>query len=191
MNTHPKPFNAIFREQYAQNDQWIEAFLHNSQIGHVATRWENQPFLTPVLFWYEPQRRRIYFHTNLYGRLRTNSERFPEVCFETSEMGKLLPSNIAFEFSVQYASVVAFGKIRIIEDAEEKELGLMGLLQKYFPDLKAGVDYRPITQDELDQTAVFCIEIEQWSGKKNWKEEIHQDESWSLLDQAVLRKYGF
>ncbi|RCK75620.1 MAG: Pyridoxamine 5'-phosphate oxidase-related, FMN-binding [Anaerolineae bacterium] len=188
---NPESLNTIFREQYAQNDEWIEKFLSNSQVGHVASRWENQPFLTPVLFWYAPTGRRIYFHTNLYGRLRTNSERFPEVCFETSEIGKYLPSNIAGEFSVQYASVVVFGKIRIVESPEEKEFGLMGLLRKYFPDLKAGVDYRPITREELDQTAVFCIEIEQWSGKKNWAEQVHQDEQWQPLDQRVLRKYGF
>jgi nitroimidazol reductase NimA-like FMN-containing flavoprotein (pyridoxamine 5'-phosphate oxidase superfamily) len=187
----PQSLNTIFRQQYTQNDEWIEAFLSRSQIGHVASRWENQPFLTPVLFWYEAQKRRIYFHTNLYGRLRTNSEHFPEVCFETSEMGKLPPSNVAGEFSVQYASVVAFGKIRVVESLDEKEFGLMGLLRKYFPDLEAGVDYRPITQEEFDQTAVFCIEIEQWRGKKNWAEKIHQDERWKPLDPKVLKKYGF
>jgi len=63
---NPQSLNTIFRQQYAQNDEWIEAFLSRSQIGHVASRWENQPFLTPVLFWYEAQKRRIYFHTNLY-----------------------------------------------------------------------------------------------------------------------------
>lgn len=191
MNAQTQSMNSIFRQQYAQNDEWIEAFLSSSQVGHVATRWENQPFITPVLFWYEVGKRRIYFHTNLYGRLRTNCEHFPEVCFDTSEMGKLLPSNIAGEFSVQYASVVVFGKIRVVENPDEKESGLMGLLRKYFPDLEAGVDYRPITREELDQTAVFCIEVEQWSGKKNWAEKVHQDEQWKPLDQEVLKKYGF
>lgn len=105
-------------------------------------------------------------------------------------MGKLLPSNIAFEFGVQYASVVAFGKIRLVEEDPEKEAGLMGLLRKYFPDLEHGIDYRAITQDELDQTAVFCIQIESWSGKKNWKEEVHHDAAWKPLSAQVLKKYG-
>lgn len=188
---HLQSFTTIYRSQYAQPEPWIEEFLLKSLIGHVATRWENQPFITPVLFWYDASQRRIYFHTNLYGRLRTNSEQFPEVCFETCEMGKLLPSNIALEFGVQYASVVAFGKIRFVEDDSEKEVGLIGLLRKYFPDLEAGVDYRPITQDELNQTAVFCIEIESWSGKKNWKEGVCQDSAWKPLPDSVLKSYGF
>ncbi len=191
MDNQSSTFHSIYREQYAQDDRWIDAFLSEAQIGHVATRWENQPFITPILFWYESEQRRIYFHTNLYGRLRSNSENFPEVCFETCVMGKLLPSNIAFEFSVQYASVVGFGKIRLVTEDAEKEYGLMGLLKKYFPDLQFGVDYRPITQEELDQTAVFCIQIESWSGKKNWKEKVHQDTAWKPLNQAILRNYGF
>lgn len=191
MNENSGSYTTIFRDQYAQSDAWIEEFLSKSPIGHVASHWENQPFVTPVLFWYDRSRRSLYFHTNLYGRLRTNCERFQEVCFETCEMGKLLPSNIAMEFGAQYASVVAFGKIRLVEDDPEKGYGLMGLLQKYFPDLEAGVDYRAITQEELEQTAVFCIEIESWSGKRNWKEEVHQEESWKPLDQSILRRYGF
>ncbi|MCX8061093.1 MAG: pyridoxamine 5'-phosphate oxidase family protein [Anaerolineales bacterium] len=187
----PESFTAIYRNQYAQTEQWIEEFLQKSPIGHVATRWEKQPFITPVLFWYDYGQRRIYFHTNLYGRLRTNCEQYPEVCFETCEMGKLLPSNIACDFGVQYASVVAFGKIRFVNDDREKEYGLIGLLRKYFADLEPGEDYRPITQDELDQTAVFCIEIESWSGKKNWKEEVHEDSGWKPISRSVLEKYGF
>lgn len=191
METNPQSITNIYREQYAQNDAWIVEFLRRASVGHVATRWETQPFITPILYWYDADRRHIYFHTNLYGRLRTNCERFPEVCFEASEMGKLLPANTAFHFSVQYASVVVFGKIRLVEDDEEKEYGLVGLLNKYFPDLEFGVDYRPITQDELDQTAVFCIEIESWSGKKNWKNEIYQEQGWKPLRADVLRNYGF
>lgn len=186
----PSTFQVVYKEKYSQDDAWIKAFLTTCQIGHVATRWENQPFITPVLFWYSEKKRGIYFHTNLYGRLQANCEKYPEVCFECCEMGKLLPANTAMSFGMQYASVVAFGKIRQVHDDEEKTLGLMGLLEKYFADLKAGVDYRPITQDELDQTAVFCIDIHSWSGKKNWKERATQCDEWKPLDESVFERYA-
>jgi len=44
------------------------------------------------------------------------------------------------------------------------------LLDKCFPDLKAGRDYRPITDSELARTSVYAIAIESWSGKENWRE---------------------
>ena len=42
-----------------------------------------------------------------------------------------------------YASVVAFGTIRVLEDDEEKRRALDGLLAKYFPALQPGKEYRP------------------------------------------------
>jgi hypothetical protein len=40
------------------------------------------------------------------------------------------------------------------------------LLDKYFPQLVSGRDYRPITEKEMARTSVFAIEIEGWSGKQ-------------------------
>jgi nitroimidazol reductase NimA-like FMN-containing flavoprotein (pyridoxamine 5'-phosphate oxidase superfamily) len=186
----PGNYTRIFRDKYAQDDTWIKEFLLKAQIGHIATRWETQPFLTPLLFWYSEEKHTIYVHTNLYGRLQANCEQYPEACFEACEMGRLLPSNVALEFGMQYASVVAFGKVRRVQDDEEKRFGLQGLLDKYFPDLKAGVDYRPILQEELDQTGVFAFEIESWSGKKNWKDSAKQSTDWKPLDTSILERYG-
>lgn len=186
---HSKTYHRILRQKYAQDDQWISDFLVHAQVGHVASHWENQPFITPLLFWFDAEKKALYFHTNIKGRLLENSKHFPEVCFEASEMGKLLPSNAAMEFGMQYASVVVFGKLFKVENDDEKRHALQELLNKYFPDLTAGVDYRPITQEELDCTAVIRIDIESWSGKKNWKEQVKQIKEWKLLDEAVIKKY--
>ena len=77
-----------------------------------------------------------------------------------------------------YESVIAFDKIHVIEDTEEKRVGLYALLKKYFADKKAGTDYRPITEQELKQTSVYKIKIENWSGKRNWEEETEQSDEW-------------
>ena len=115
--------------------------------------------------------------------MRANIERNPKVCLEASELGKLQPSNIALEFSLQYRSVMVFGTARILEDAEEKRTALYGLIKKYFPKMEAGREYRPITEVELKRTTVYAIEIESWSGKENWKERADQSEEWPALDE--------
>jgi hypothetical protein len=81
-------------------------------------------------------------------------------------MGRLLPADTALEFSNEYASVCAFGTARVVDDGEEKRRALQGLLDKYFADLHPGRDYRPMTQGEVDRTAVFAIQIDAWSGKR-------------------------
>jgi len=176
-----EPPNRHRRPHLAQGDEWIREFLNAEVVGHVATRWDEQPFITPVNFWYDPERHEIYFHSNIVGRLRANADRHPEVCFEASRHGRLLPSNVALEFSIQYESVVAFGKIRIIEDDQEKRRALYGLIEKYFPAMQPGEHYRPITDQELKRTSVYSIAIESWSGKRNWKERADQSEEWPAL----------
>jgi hypothetical protein len=175
------PPNRQRHPEYACSDAWIQQFLTDAQIGHLATRWENQPFITPSLFYYAAEQHTIYIHANIVGRLRANAERFPEVCFETSLSGKLLASNAALEFSLQYESVIVFGKICIVENEAEKEKALYWLIEKYFPELRAGVHYRQITHQELQRTSVLAIAIESWSGKRNWQDSAKQIKDWPPL----------
>ena len=169
--------------EYKRDDEWIRAFLREAKVGHIASSWDDQPFLTPSNFWYDEANQRIIFHSNIAGRVRANLERNPKVCLEASELGKLLPSNVALEFSLQYRSVIVFGSARILEDPEEKRAALYGLIGKYFPEMKAEVEYRPITDKELKRTTVYAIEIESWSGKENWKERADQSDEWPALDE--------
>ena len=169
--------------EYARDDDWIRAFLREARVGHIASSWDDQPFLTPSNFWFDEANHRIVFHSNISGRVRANLEHNPKVCMEASEMGKLLPSNVALEFSLQYRSVLVFGSARILENPEEKRAALYGLIQKYFPELEAGKEYRPIADKELKRTTVYAIEIEAWSGKENWKERADQSDEWVSLDE--------
>ena len=170
--------------EYTRDEEWMRQFLRVSQIGRVATSWDDQPFVTPTTFWYDEANQRVIFHSNLAGRIRANLERNPKVCLETSEMGRLLPSNVALEFSLQYRSVMVFGTVRILESDEEKRAALYGLIQKYFPEMEAGREYRPITDKELKRTSVYELKIESWSGKENWNERAEQSEEWPALDST-------
>lgn len=167
----------------ARDEAWVRAFLRAAQIGRVATLWDDQPFVTPTTFWYDEAKRRIIFHSNLAGRVRANLERNPKVCLEASEAGGLLPSNVALEFSLQYRSVMVFGTVRVLESDEEKRAALTGLLEKYFPAMQAGREYRPMTDKELKRTSVYELKIESWSGKENWNERADQSDEWPALDE--------
>ena len=149
-----------------EDDTRLEALLHRLQVGFVALSDDGQPYINPNLFWYDGATRRIYFHTAATGRTRGLVERNPRVCFSTAEIGQLLPADTALEFSTEYASVVVFGRARLVTDEAEQRLGLQGMLDKYFPDLRPGVHYRPIIEEELQRTSVYAIEIEAWSGKQ-------------------------
>lgn len=170
--------------EYKRDDNWIRAFLRRSLIGHVAHTSGSQPFITPTNFWFDDADHRIIFHSNITGRTRTNLESEPLVCFETSEFGRMLPSNAALEFSIQYRSVMVFGQAKLIDDPIEKCRLLEKLIAKYFPGLRPGVEYRPITEKERERTFVYAIMIKSWSGKENWQEKAEQIADWPPIREV-------
>jgi nitroimidazol reductase NimA-like FMN-containing flavoprotein (pyridoxamine 5'-phosphate oxidase superfamily) len=78
----------------------------------------------------------------------------------------LLPADTAMEVGVEYASVVVFGVLEVVSDASQAQQALQMLLDRFFGRLKPGVDYREILPEELDQTSVYRIRIDSWSGKE-------------------------
>ncbi len=156
----------IRRKDRAMPEEGIRALLVRAPYGFTATSVDDQPFLHSSLFWFDEANRRIYFHTAAEGRTRANLLRNPRVCFSVAEMGRLLPADTALEFSNEYAGAVVFGRARLAETEDEKRRALQALLDKYFPDLRPGVDYRPITEKEMAITSVIAIEIDGWSGKQ-------------------------
>lgn len=167
ISTFDKPIHQPRRQDRAINDEaWIESLLHRAPVGMIATAIDNQPFIIGNLFAYDPVNRCIYFHTANKGRTIENIQVNPRVCFSVSEMGRLLPAEKAFSFSVEYRGVTVFGPAHVVQDDAEAERGLRMLMSKYFPHLKYGQDYKGVTPEELEITGVLRIDIELWSGKQ-------------------------
>jgi len=175
-NAVPTQFQRL--PHYTRDEDWIRAFLQTALIGHLGHVREDQPYVTPTNFWYDDTTRQLYFHSNLTGRMADNLLHDPRVCLEVSEYGRFLPSNLALEFGVQYRSVMVFGRVSLVASEEDKRRALYGLLRKYFPESEPGLDYRPITDQELARTNVYLLQIDSWSGKENWKEQAQQSAEW-------------
>lgn len=171
------------RPHLTQNDDWIRAFLKTTQIGHIATSIDGQPFINPTTFWYDETNHQIVFHSNVAGRVRSNIESNPKVSLEASELGRFLPSNVALEFSLQFRSVIVYGSARVVTDPTEARRLLYGLIAKYFPAMTAGKEYREITDKEIRATSIYAIQIESWTGKDNWAERADQSDEWPPLDE--------
>lgn len=182
-NASPTQYQRI--PSHTRDDAWIKAYLRNAEIGHLAHSRGDQPFVTPTNFWFDEAKHRIIFHSNIIGRTRDNLEHNPKVCLEASEYGRFLPANTALEFGIQYRSVMVFGTVQILEDDQEKNEVLINLLQKYFPLMTPGKEFRPITKQELARTCVYAIQIGSWSGKENWDEQAEELPDWPPLPETL------
>ncbi|GJM41072.1 MAG: NimA [Ardenticatenaceae bacterium] len=148
------------------DDAWIHTMLHNTAVGILAFNQGDQPFLNSNLYAYDEAAHAIYMHTARVGRTPANLAEETKICFTIFEMGRLLPAEEALEFSVEYSGMTVFGTAVTIDDPVEAQHGLQLLLDKYAPHLKPGEHYRSITPEELKRTAVYRINIHEWSGKK-------------------------
>ena len=162
-----RPANQVTRkDREVHDDDWLRALLRRAPLGTLATVHDGQPFLHSNLFVYDEAGHAIFLHTARVSRTRANLQRAERVCFTATEMGRLLPASEALEFSVEYASVVAFGHGAIVTECEEARLWLQLLLDKYAPHLRPGVDYRPPVDEEIRRTTVYRMQIDSWSGKR-------------------------
>jgi nitroimidazol reductase NimA-like FMN-containing flavoprotein (pyridoxamine 5'-phosphate oxidase superfamily) len=174
----PRDYSSLPRTKMRRSDRevtdeaWMKALLQRAPVGTLATIHDGQPFLNNNLFVYDEIGHVIYLHTARMGRTRANVESYDRVCFSVYEMGRLLPADTALSFSVEYASVIIFGTATRISDTKRATDALHLLLRKYAPHLQAGQDYRPVVPEELARTSVYCITIEEWSGKKK---EVPED----------------
>jgi uncharacterized protein len=143
----------------------LKKMLHKAPLGTLGMESHGQPYVKPTLFAFDEEKNAIYFHGATEGQTRTTLEANPRTCFCVSELGRLLPADTAMGFGNEYASLVAFGRTSFVHDPEEARYGLQLLLDKYFPHLKSGEDYRPIVPEEVNITLVYRLDIESWSGK--------------------------
>ncbi len=166
-NHSERPLAAVRRKDRAiENDGWIVTLLERAPMAQLATADTGQPFINSNLFVYDQRKHVIYMHTAAHGRTRSNVDACDRVCVSVSEMGRLLPSPIAFTMSVEYAGVVIFGRGRALDDGDEKVAGLRMIVEKYFGHLRWGIDYREASENELTRTSVYRIDIDEWSGKQ-------------------------
>jgi len=162
-----KPRAEVRRKDYELTDQEaIKQLLAEGDFGVLATSHEDQPYATPVNYVYIESDNALYFHGARVGRTRANMALNPKVCFNVPRMGELVPGEISSNFGVEYQSVTVFGRASLVTDEEKIVSVLLALMRKYFPDHVPGEDYPIPEADELKRTAVYRINIEEWSAKQ-------------------------
>ena len=107
----------------------MESLLDGVLVGHLGLCVDGGPYVVPIGFVYHDGR--IYFHSYPRGRKVEALRRDPRVCFQVEEVGRLLPGSTPCKFSVEYRSIIAYGRVRFLEEDEEKLEALRLLLRKY------------------------------------------------------------
>jgi nitroimidazol reductase NimA-like FMN-containing flavoprotein (pyridoxamine 5'-phosphate oxidase superfamily) len=107
----------------------------------------------------------IYLHGAPGSRAVKHLSSGAPVCIEVTQVDELIASRSAETHSVNYRSVVCFGRGHLLRDDAERRAVFQALIDRYFPGRAAGVDYAHITEKELKGVALVEVPVEEVSAK--------------------------
>ena len=140
----------------------IHAILDEALICHLAWATDDgEPRVVPTI--YARVGDTLYVHgSNASHTLRAVKDG-REVCVEVTLLDGLVLARSAFHHSVNYRSVIAYGRPREVTDPEERWMA-QGAIVEHVARGRSR-DAREPNQRELDQTAILAVPIEEASAK--------------------------
>lgn len=167
----------------AYDEASVHAVLDAGLVAHMGYVIDGQPFVTPTTYWREG--RRLYWHGSAASRmLRAQGPGLP-VCLTVTHLDGLILARSAIAHSVQYRSVMAFGRARLVEDEGEKAAAMAAFISRLYPGRMDEI--RPPSEVELKQTALVGMTIEEASAKvkAGGVTPLAADEDWGAWSGVI------
>ena len=154
----------MFREMRRNRQQLSEeeslAVLERGTSGVLAVLGdEGYPYAVPLSYVY--RNGKIYFHCAKSGHKLEALKHCGKVSFCVVDQDQVKPE----EYTTYFRSVIAFGRIRILEDDIEKRSAIEKLAVKYAPD-ETAENLNKAIEREWKPLCMLEMEIEHLSGKQ-------------------------
>jgi nitroimidazol reductase NimA-like FMN-containing flavoprotein (pyridoxamine 5'-phosphate oxidase superfamily) len=117
------------------------------------------PYVVPMNFGY--QNNTIYFHGAPKGKKFDILKNNPKVCISFSTDHELRYQNekVACSWSMKYRSVIAYGKVKFIDESEKK-IEALNIVMKNYTDKE--FKYSP---PSIREVSVFKVEVDKMDGR--------------------------
>lgn len=145
----------------SQERELIYSILDEALVAHVGFVSNNQPFVIPMA--YGRKGDRLYLHGSSVSRLLKTLEKGIDVCLTVTLLDGLVIARSLFHHSMNYRSVVLFGKATLVESEKDKMSALQAFTEQMIPGRWESARI-PNTQ-ELKATTVLALPIEEGSAK--------------------------
>jgi uncharacterized protein len=154
----------------------INQILDEALVVHVGFIVDNQPFVIPM--GYGRDRDRLYIHGSTASRMLKSLERGIEICVSATLLDGIVIARSLFHHSMNYRSVVLFGRATLVESEAEKMHALKVLSEQMVPG--RWEQARTPTPQEVKGTTVLAFPIEEGSAKIRSGEPIDDAEDYAL-----------
>lgn len=139
----------------------IYNILDDAFVCHIAFKTRKQINIIPTIYGRKDDK--IFIHGSKNSRMLKSFETGNEICVSVTLIDGIVLARSAFHHSINYRSVIIFGKPEKIEKRPEKESALQIIFDHFIPG--RWDDVRRPDKKELDVTSVFSININEASAK--------------------------
>jgi len=164
-------------QRAAYDEAAVFGILDAGVMAHVGYVIDGQPFVTPTAYWREG--RRLYWHGAAASRMLAAVGQDLPVCVTVSFLDGLVVARSGMAHSLNYRSVMAFGRARLITARDAKRAAMEDFLDRLYAGRR--VRLRPLADHEVDAIALVEMEIEEASAKvrDTGVADLPADEGWT------------
>ena len=154
----------------------VYPILDEAFICHVGFSVDGQPFVIPTGFGRVDDR--LYIHGSQISRMLRKIAGGIDICVTVTLLDGLVLARSAFHHSMNYRSVVIFGRASMVDDSESKLAALRAFSEHVIPG--RWDEARQPTEQELKATAVLSLPLEEASAKVRTGPPIDDEEDYAL-----------
>lgn len=154
----------------------VYEILDEGFICHVGFAVDGQQFVIPT--GYARVDDGLYIHGSQVSRMLRTLAQGIDVCVAVTLVDGLVLARSAFHHSVNYRSVVIFGRATMVEDRAAKLAALFAFSEHVVPG--RWNDVREPTDQELKATTVLALPLEEVSAKVRTGPPIDDEEDYSM-----------
>jgi len=154
----------------------VNAILDEGFICHVGFVVDSQPFVIPT--GYARVDDKLYIHGSQASRMLRSLAGGVDACVTVTIVDGLVLARSAFHHSMNYRSVLVFGRATLVDEPKEKYAALLALSEHIVPGRWA--DVREPNEEELKQTTVLCLSLAEASAKIRTGPPLDDEEDYAL-----------
>jgi nitroimidazol reductase NimA-like FMN-containing flavoprotein (pyridoxamine 5'-phosphate oxidase superfamily) len=149
------------KKRGAYDESTVHAILDEGFICHVGFVVDSQPYVIPTVYARDGQS--LYLHGAVASRMLRTLASGIDVCVTVTLVDGLVLARSAFHHSINYRSVVALGKARLVDGAQERMRALHLITDHVVP--QRWTEVRGPNELELKQTSVLALPLQEVSAK--------------------------
>ncbi len=148
------------KEREVKDQRIIDSVIRDADVCRLGMCSQDEPYIVPMCFGRTGNS--IFFHCAKEGKKMDFIRKNSRVCFEIEGKASIARESTPCKWSIEYISVIGFGRASIVEDADERKSALAAILDHY-----GGEGPYKFEEKAFGKTAIIKVEMEEMTCKRS------------------------